>query len=113
MQPIRQCGVDYTSLCLVTTHNTEAYGLTWLEITKFFPPLFKVGGGICAGYGIYLLVLVCNAGGQDFLLAAPGFLTAIGLLILILGFLGYCAACIKSACLLRTVSCYCWITVRA
>lgn len=55
-----------------------------------------------AGYGIYLLVEAKETGGS-ISVALPAFITALGLLLFLVGFLGCFGACYNNTCMLKTV----------
>lgn len=55
-----------------------------------------------AGYGIAMLVEAKEAAGS-MSIALPAFMTALGLLLFVIGFLGCFGACYKNTCMLKTV----------
>ncbi|VDK22139.1 unnamed protein product [Taenia asiatica] len=67
----------------------------------FFNAIVFIGGGVVGGYGIYLLVEASGAAGTVNVVL-PAFITALGLLLFLLGFLGCFGACYNNACMLKT-----------
>ncbi len=69
---------------------------------RFIVP--KVVGGICTGFGIFLVVKAVSYGIGGPALGIAVFTLAVGAVILILGFLGCCGAWKESACFLKMVN---------
>ncbi|VDM34453.1 unnamed protein product [Hydatigera taeniaeformis] len=67
----------------------------------FFNAIVFIGGGITGGYGIYLLVKSTKTAGTV-TVVLPAFITALGLLLFLIGFLGCFGACYNNACMLKT-----------
>ncbi|KAM3176090.1 hypothetical protein ACTXT7_007211 [Hymenolepis weldensis] len=67
----------------------------------FFNAIVFIGGGIMAGYGIFLLVEAKQAAGSVSIVL-PAFITTFGLLLFMIGFLGCFGACYNNSCMLKT-----------
>nr|CDS25967.2 tetraspanin [Hymenolepis microstoma] len=67
----------------------------------FFNTIVIIGGGIMAGYGIYLIVEAKAAGGAVPMFV-PAFITTFGLLVFAIAFLGCFGACYNNSCMLKT-----------
>ncbi|MBW3907018.1 tetraspanin family protein, partial [Neisseria meningitidis] len=67
----------------------------------FFNAIVFIGGGVIAAFGIYLLVETKKSGGTVSLVL-PAFITAFGLLLFLIGFLGCFGACYNNTCMLKT-----------
>ncbi|VDM26809.1 unnamed protein product [Hydatigera taeniaeformis] len=67
----------------------------------FFNAIVFIGGGVIAGFGVYLLVETKKSGGTVSL-TLPAFITAFGLLLFLIGFLGCFGACYNNTCMLKT-----------
>ncbi|KAH9283072.1 CD63 antigen [Echinococcus granulosus] len=67
----------------------------------FFNAIVFIGGGIIAGYGIFLIVKATKAAGSVSV-TLPAFITTFGLLLFLIGFLGCFGACYNNTCMLKT-----------
>lgn len=67
----------------------------------FFNLIVFFGGGVMAGYGIYLLVEAKEASGTVSIVL-PAFITTFGLLVFFIAFLGCCGAWKNNSCMLKT-----------
>ncbi|EUB60810.1 Leukocyte surface antigen CD53 [Echinococcus granulosus] len=67
----------------------------------FFNAIVFIGGGVIAGFGIYLLVETNKSGGTVSMVL-PAFITAFGLLLFLIGFMGCFGACYNNPCMLKT-----------
>ncbi|CDS36262.1 Tetraspanin-5 [Echinococcus multilocularis] len=67
----------------------------------FFNAIVFIGGGIVAGYGVFLIVKTTKAAGSVSV-TLPAFITTFGLLLFLIGFLGCFGACYNNTCMLKT-----------